>query len=108
MSAPDGDASAKTKSEEASNASSTVLREEAVDQPSGEISQWLRPDAPEPVREMARSAERAIDGSHLVSATYTSGPYHPLLSSSVTKRRIPVQRIASYGWPNPNKNCARG
>ena len=74
MSTPDGDASAKTKSEEASNASSTVLRQEAVDQPSGEISQWLRPDAPEPVREMARSAERDIDESHLVSATYIGAP----------------------------------
>ena len=76
ISAPEGDSSAETTSEEASNAESTVLRQAAVDQSGEEISQWCRPDAPEPVRELARDAERAIDKPQLVSATYI-GPLPP-------------------------------
>ena len=76
MSIREGDPSAESTSEQAAGADSTAVPQSSARQPGEDISQWLRPDAPEPVRERVREMEPGGGRLRLVAALY-EGPLPP-------------------------------
>lgn len=70
MSIQEGGPSAEFTSGQAAGADSTAVPQTPVRQSGEDVSRWLRPDAPESVRELVREMECDRRGLRLVSAHY--------------------------------------